>query len=178
MKRMRVSASLAVLVLLGGALTAQAGLINWDPSLPAPAPILDAGWAYDQVDALPPTPSVDSPYVYNLTAPAVFTITDDFVSGDTYNVLDFGIQILATSNSAAMAAFGAGDPTGWTTAGYYKGQILLAAGAHILEVTGNGEGGLSAGFYTRIDSVPEPGSLTLFGLGLGALCLLRLRKGR
>jgi hypothetical protein len=141
-------------------------LANYDPYTPAPAPVLDAGWVYDQVNQADPNPSVDSPYLYTLLNPAVFTVTDDFVQGDIYYVYDFGTLILTTSLLGAQTPFGGSDPYGWITAGYYKDQILLASGGHSLVVTGNGGGGLPAGFYTRLDSVPEPASLLLIVLGL------------
>jgi hypothetical protein len=173
---------LAALVLFLGALTAHAGTIgNWDPSLPAPAPVLNAGWASDQINAAgPPATSLDSPYIYNLAFPATFTITDDFIVGDVFTVWDFGNPILVAANWGAMPPFGGPgpDPFGWLNAGYAKGSVQLAAGPHSLDVTGNGAGGVPAGFWTRIDSapVPEPSTLALLSVGLGALCFLRRRK--
>jgi hypothetical protein len=165
-----------LLVALPAALAGPVG--NYDPFLPAPAPILNAGWVSDVIFGIG-TPSGDSPYLYNLAAPAIFTITDDFIMGDVYTVTDNLVVILVTGNWGAMPPFGGPgpDPFGWVTAGYAKGQVLLGAGAHSLSVSGNGAGGVPAGFYTRIDSaVPEPSTLALWSVGLGALCFLRRRK--
>ena len=71
----------------------------------------------------------------------------------------------------------AGD-SGWTSAAYSHGEFLLDSGSHSLRVQGDGVGGLSAGFYTRLDTapVPEPTSMGLFGLGSLALGYLRRRR--
>ncbi len=53
------------------------------------APVLDAGWAVDGVISAF-TDSVGSPYVFALTDPAFFRITDCCVVGDQYFVSDFG----------------------------------------------------------------------------------------
>jgi hypothetical protein len=178
MKFVRPALSLAILFLFLAALTALAGPIgNYDPSLPAPAPIMNAGWAYDQVNGRG-IPSVDSPYIYNLPVAAILRITDDFVQGDVYTVTDFAVPILVTAVWAAMPPLGGPgpDPFGWLNAGYAKGWIILPPGPHLLSVSGNGAGGIPAGFFTRIDMVPEPSTFVLLSVGLGALGLLRRRK--
>jgi hypothetical protein len=174
---MRKNILLLTAMMLAFATLASADTLNHNPSLTPPAPILNGGWAYDQVNQAF-VPSIDSPYLYNLAAVALFTITDDFVMGDVYQVFDFGALILTTLQAGAMPPFGAGDPWGWTHAGYMKGQVLLAPGPHFLVVMGNGAGGLPAGFFTRIDSVPEPSSILLLAGGIVGSALAALAVSR
>ncbi len=159
------------LALLAGTVASQA--LNYDPAQPAPAPVLDAGWAYDQIDAAF-TDSVDSAYVYSpLATAATLTVTDDFNPGDTYYVYDFGSLILTTSVS------GGGAPQGGAGgAAYSWGSVLLSAGNHNITVQGDGIGGIPAGFYTRLDTThptPDAGSFALVGGAVWA-GLLGLRR--
>ena len=151
---------------------------NYDPLATPPAPVLNMGWFYDQVNQQDPVPSVDSPYVLNLASPAIFRITDDFIQGDTLNVSDFGAPLLVTADWTAQAPTGWADPAGWLGAGWAKGETLLAPGPHSLVVTGNIVGGLPAGFYTQLASpVPVPGAVLLGAVGLScAGCRLRRRR--
>lgn len=168
---------LCLVVLVVGSVSNAA--FNYDPDATPPAPVLDAGWAYDQIDAAFVN-SVDSPYIYNLTNPAYFRITDDFIVGDTYFVYDFGTQILATSASYAGVPTGFSDPgeTAWQSSAYSGGEVLLAEGAHHLVIHGDGAGGLSAGFYTQLTSapVPAPGAILLGSIGVGLVGWLRRRR--
>jgi hypothetical protein len=170
---------LVVMLVVFGTQAAWGLSLNNDPLTPDPAPVLGAGWTYDQINQAF-APSVDSPYIFTLGAPAYLYITDYFNTGDTYFVYDSSNLILTTSLLGAMPSLPLGDPlgnAGWTNPIYSKGFVLLGAGLHNLDVQGNGLGGLSAGFYTAlVNPVPEPATLTLFGLGAGALVLLRRRK--
>ncbi len=170
MKRLTTICLAATMIFAFG-ITGQV-LANYDPESIAPAPVLDTGWAYDQIDAAF-VDSTDSPYVYNLAAPAYFRITDDFIIGDTYYVYDFGSLILTTTPAYAGAPTGFPDPgeSAWQSSSYSGGEVILSVGSHYLTVQGDGAGGLPAGLYTQLTSVPEPTTICL--LGLGALSLLR-----
>ena len=151
---------------------------NYDPDGVAPAPVLDAGWAYDMI-AGRFVNSIDTPYVYNLTAPAYFRITDDFIVGDTFFVYDFGVQILNTGIPYAGVPTGFPNPgeSAWQNSIYGGGQVLLAPGAHYLVVQGDGVGGVPAGFYTQLTSaIPAPGAILLGSIGMGVVSWLRRRR--
>ena len=143
------------------------------------APVLDAGWFGDQIN-LAFVDSLGSPYVYNLTGPALFRITDDFIVGDIYYVYDFGAPILTTSLPYAGVPTGFPDPgeSAWQNPAYSGGEVLLAAGAHQLTIQGCGVGGLPAGFYTQLSSpiVPAPGAILLGGIGVSLVSWLRRRR--
>ena len=176
MKRL-LCATAAIAVFLSG-VTAFAASLNYDPNATPPAPVLNQGWSYDQINALL-TDSADSPYIYNLAAPAIFRITDQFVVGDIYSVYDFGNLILVSAfNGAQAPVFPVGDAAGqagWTDPTYSHGAVWLAAGPHDITVQGNGAGGLPAGFYDRIDSIPDGGATGLL-LGGAVLGLAALRR--
>ena len=166
-----------IIIAVAGAVSTAAP--NYDPNGIPPAPILDAGWFYDQIDGRF-VDSVDSPYIYNLTGPAHFRITDDFIVGDTFYVYDFGSLILTTSTPYAGVPTAFSDPgeSAWQNAVYSGGEVLLAPGAHNLTVQGDGLGGLSAGFYTQLTSttIPAPGAILLGSIGVGFVSWLRRRK--
>lgn len=146
------------------------------------APVLDAGWSYDQINQSF-TDSIESPYIFSLTTPAYFRITDDFAVGDIYSVYDFGSLILTTSAPYAGAPTGFGDPgeSAWQNPSYSGGEILLAIGNHSLTIQGDGAGGIPAGLYTQLTSVscpavPAPGAILLGSLGAGLVNWLRRKR--
>lgn len=149
----------------------------------AAAPVLDGGWAYDDINAVQ-TPSTFSPYVLNLATPAWFRITDAFSPGDTFTVTDSILGVILTTSFQAFPAPFGDDPfpdSAWTDASFGSGETLLAMGNYSLTVTGDGFAGLPAGFYVRLDSarvgvIPLPPALPLLGGGLALFGLLGWRR--
>lgn len=147
-------------------------------------PILDAGWLVDP--AIGASDRVlaaninneKGAYAYNLTSAAMFRITDQFIVGDIWKVFDSNVLILTSSFVGFAGGFGddATADAGWTSNAYSSGEVLLSAGAHSITVQGDGAGGIPARFYVRIDSVPEPTTLALIGLGLAGIAYSRKRK--
>jgi hypothetical protein len=141
------------------------------------APILGGGWVIDQINAAN-TDSAGSPYSFTLSDPAYFRITDILVVKDVYKVYESSSLILTTTFFSNPTGFGdnAEADAAWVLSTYSHGSILLAAGPHSLRVQGDGVGGLPAHFYTRLDPVPEPGTMLLLGLGLIGIGVSKRRR--
>ncbi len=142
------------------------------------APVLDAGWYSDEIDGRF-VDSMFSPYVVNLTVPAIFSITDAYIEGDTYFVYDGGSLILTTTVGAGIAfppSNGTADAA-WTSGLFSIGSVGLAPGDHTITVQGDGVGGIPAGFFVRMDSAHAPdGGATVVLISLGLLAMAAVRR--
>ena len=140
---------------------------------------LDGGWQTDQIDAAG-VPSLLSDWTFTLTESAVFSITDCCVVGDNYIVTNFGGALLTTALGLLPTYWtpgGSGSDDDWANAELQHGQIILGPGDYSLSISGDGVGGLSAGFSLRLDTaVPEPATLALLGLGFIGVAFSRRRK--
>lgn len=138
-------------------------------------------WYNDYID--------NDPYTFHLYSPGVLKVTDVFETGDRFKVWDIGGAttfngLLGTSSSSTWVSGGTetdpgaaydSNPTGLPGERYSTFTYLLGAGDHALvfqncafksgEPKADGQEGI-ADAYFRVDPVPEPGTIALFGLGL------------
>lgn len=155
----------AVLAFAGGAVAQNGG------DFERLALVLDGGWTYDQLDVLG-GPTSGSPIQFTLSAPAYFRITDDFFVGDIWTAVGLGSS--SFNGPQAPTLFGGEGEAAWQNGDYSHFEILLAPGDYSFDVTGDAAGGIPAGVYLQLESVPAPGTMAL--LGLGGLVATRRRR--
>ncbi|MGJ5819544.1 beta-propeller fold lactonase family protein [Paludibaculum fermentans] len=117
---------------------------------------------------------------WTFTAPAggaVLTVTDAFLSGDRFEIFDFGTSVGLTSVPVDNIDCGDDPVPCLATPGVSSGVFNLAAGNHSLTITPTISNGGGSG-YLFVDApttsnVPEPDSWVLLCLGLGLIILSR-----
>jgi len=146
---------------------AGSGAIGCDPADPA------GGFCIPSSGT--PTIFLDAP-AWTFTAPAgaLLTVTDAFLSGDQFEIFDFGIFVGMTSLPGQGIDCGDDPVVCLGTVGMSAGTFALAAGSHaitlvpLLSPEGSG-----SGYLIVAAAVAEPGSLALLGLGIVGLALVR-----
>ncbi|HJP92384.1 MAG TPA: PEP-CTERM sorting domain-containing protein [Pyrinomonadaceae bacterium] len=121
----------------------------------------------------------DPPWTFSLLGPGFITVTDVALSGDAFNVFDFGVQtgVLVGLTPFVSSDVNCGlDPVPCSTdPGVSHGVFSLAPGPHsITIISSTGRGG--AAYFRVDDTVPEPTTLLLFASGLGGAIGLAGRK--
>jgi hypothetical protein len=184
---MNVRATLAATIAIAGSL----GLATTQAN--ALAIVAGTGWVQDSVSAVN-MPSTDSPVTFTVASGQsdIFSLTDAFVPGDVYSVTTGGITTISTFTSyPGTFPLGLGGGTtgaatydaAWANNAFSHLQLGFSAGTYSLVITGDGAGGLPAGFAIRLDSgtltvgaVPEASTLAMMVLGFAGVGFLAYRK--
>ena len=109
---------------------------------------------------------------------STLTVTDAFLSGDRFQIFDFGIPVGLTS--APAAGFDCGDDPVPCLAdsNMSHGSFVFGSGVHFIAIRVV-EGGFGSGYLLLQDggaeAVPEPATLVLLATGAGAALYRRRR---
>jgi len=122
-----------------------------------------------------PTTFADAPpWTISLPSGGLLLVTDAFVSGDSFEILDFGVPIGMTSAFIPDTDCGDDPVPCLSNAGMSRAEISLAAGDHSLMIVplAVAPGG-GSGYFVII---PEPHIGVLAAAGLAFLALRRNRQ--
>jgi hypothetical protein len=118
------------------------------------------------------------PWTFSSPSPVLFTVTDAFRGGDSFNVFDFDVLIGTTppvprfdiSPEISNPEDAVVDPR------FSHALFPLAAGAHSITISLAATPFTGGAAYFRADSVPEPSSIAL--AGATALVGFQMRRPR
>ena len=132
-----------------------------------------------------PTQFLDAPaWTFSAPAGATLTVLDAFLSGDRFEIFDFGVSLGSTSGSSPQQPVDCGDDPLDCLANPFVDSAVFALGAGLHSLTlvstlvPNGFGGSGYLRVTAAALVPEPASLALVLGGLAAACGSRRRNSR
>lgn len=117
------------------------------------------------------------PWTFSLASAGQLFVTDGFLSGDRFEIFNFGTSLGLTSAPTRGSDCGADLTCALNDPNFSSGSFMLAAGSYSITgiVTDSPFGGGAGGFIVR-SNVPEPSTVALLGLVLTGLALSRRRR--
>jgi len=115
------------------------------------------------------------PWIFMASTPVLFKITDSSLSGDFFDVRDFGSAVASTPAVALFANCGVDPNICFADPLISHTSFVLPAGAHSITIFVHPAQIEGEGFF-RFDAVPEPSTVWLLGSGLMALWAIAARK--
>jgi hypothetical protein len=190
----RLARASLLAALLGFSLPASAGPIPFDEFLQFSFGIVGIPAAgCDPVDPNGPfcVPSSGTPTVFLDASPweflaptdgATLTLVDAFLSGDRFELFDFGTSLGLTSASVVGRDCGDDPLVCLADPGMSQGAFLFGAGAHSISILPTSAPDFGGTGYFKVvtgggpATVPEPGVLLLFSAGLLVILAMRTRQ--
>jgi len=167
----------------------QADLINGARTGGGGDPPLPIGVDWFATVAVPPAffwsdigPADDGPFTFSSSSPVDVYITDDFESGDRFEIFDFGVSLGLTSVPTVGDVDEMGPAAAFLDPDYSHGVFTVGPGDHSITIevlAGSidlGRGYIKAEF-SQLAAVPEPATLALCAVGaLSGLIVRRFRR--
>ena len=140
--------------------------------------VVDGGWSqFDWTGGLGPIDLPADGFQFTSATSVVVQITDCCVIGDRFEIL---VNNAVHTTTSAVAPADDGVPSGafdgpdsWADPRLSKVSFVLAAGTWDIDINVIDTNPIASSGTGFIQVLPEPGSLLLLAIGLGALLLLR-----
>lgn len=159
--------------------------LSTQPVLAGPIPT-DGTWILFEWSNAPGSWVNDTPFIFTSAGVIIVDITDAYAPGDRFRVYNHGILIGDTSQPNVPAHYMTDPNATFVHPGFSSGSFTLPSGAHsitiqviqIAEGAPNGAGFIRVRSDITLSEVPEPGSMTMAGLGLAGLVYAGYRRWR
>lgn len=103
------------------------------------------------------------PWTFTSALATKLFVTDAFLSGDRFSILDFNVPVQLTSVPTSGVDCGDDPAVCLATPGMSTAILQLSGGTHSLAIIPTATDGGSG--FLRVDAVPEPGTLALMTAG-------------